>query len=274
VLALARRRTGTWSVATIIRFLRNGRGAGDGKDYKPWITIYDFPSKGRVARVLGKKTGRIHHLLSQLELIFFLLLDADPDVEDIKEQFPLPLDCTLRIAAELGIEHPMMHGTPYVMTTDFYYKKNGLWHAVQIKPSDELEKDRVKEKFAIEKAYYDRVGIDWKVVTEKELPRSLGASYKWLMSGEDLDVLIPNATKRKGMITSFLELYHDETIPFRLILKEMDRQCAVTPGTTMQIFKSVIRNVSILVNLYDLNLEEPRQHPFCVGNSQVGCLFI
>jgi len=108
--------------------------------------------------------------MSQLEKLYFLILDNDPSVEDIKEQFPLPLAMTQMFAARLGIKHPCVNGFSYVMTTDFMVKRNGHWHAIQIKTTEEAEKERVKEKFAIEKAYYDSIGISWTLVTEKDLP--------------------------------------------------------------------------------------------------------
>jgi hypothetical protein len=49
------KRSTKWSYKTYLRFLRNGRGVGDLACYKPWITIHDFPSKGKVVRILGKK---------------------------------------------------------------------------------------------------------------------------------------------------------------------------------------------------------------------------
>ena len=115
------RRNTRWSQRTYLRFLREGRGKGDLAEYKPWITTHDFPSSGKVARILGETTGRIHHLMSQNEKRLFLILDYDPLVSDIKEQYPLPLEDTLLIAAELGFKHPEMNGYPFVLTTDFYY---------------------------------------------------------------------------------------------------------------------------------------------------------
>ena len=83
------RRRSKWCYETYMRYRRNGRGQGDLGSYLPWITVHDFPSKGKVVRIRGRKTGRIHHLMSQLEKTYFIMLDNDPAVEDIKEQFPL-----------------------------------------------------------------------------------------------------------------------------------------------------------------------------------------
>lgn len=254
------RRNTKWSYATYLRFLKNGRGKGDLADYKPWITIHDFPSKGKVVRILGKKTKRIHHLLSQLEKTYFIMLDNDPSIEDIKEQYPLPIYHTQLIASELGINHPCVNGFSYVMTTDFFFKQNEVWHAVQIKTTEDAEKERVKEKFAIEKAYYEKIGVDWKVITEKDLPPIVSENYYWLNSGESIENLVPDPGKRRRMKSAFLELYGDYTIPFYSILKAMDEMCALTAGTTMQLFKSCVMDNSITLNLLEsICLNEPRR---------------
>lgn len=255
---MGKRRTG-WSEHVYFRFIKNGRGTGDMDTYLPWITVYDFPSKGKVARILGTKTHRIHHLLSQMETAFFRYLDNLPEVEDIKEQFPIPLYYSQLIAAELGIKHPEVNGYPYVMTTDFLYKAGGAWHAVQIKRSEELSKPRVQEKFAIEKRYYEMIRVDWCVITEQELPKQIADNFFWLSSGESVEKLVENPILRQGMKSALLDLYADYTVPFHTILFEMDRQCDVPSGCTMQIFKELVRDGEIDLNLsMPVNLDDPR----------------
>lgn len=253
------RRRSKWCYETYMRYIRNGRGQGDLASYLPWITVHDFPSKGKVVRVKGKKTGRIHHLMSQLEKTFFIMLDNDPEVEDIKEQFPLPLYHTQLIAAGLHLKHPVVNGFPYVMTTDFLYKKGGAWHAVQIKPSKALEDRRVQEKFLIEKAYYDKIQVDWKSLTEKDLPRAAADNYFWLSSGETVENLIPSIHARRLLRDAFLELYLDISIPFHTIIGEVDAQCSLPPGTALQLFKSLVLDGSIQLDLTKkISTSEPR----------------
>jgi hypothetical protein len=242
------KRNTKWSYNTLTRFHSEGRGFGEGADYKPWITTHDFPSKGKVVRILGHKTGRIHHLMSQLEKQFFLILDHTSEVIDIKEQFPLPLSETLIIAAKKGLRHPEIGGLPYVLTTDFFYSDGKGWHAVQIKPSASLKDDRVLEKFEIEKEYYRMIGIDWCVKTEKTISSVMASNYQWLSSGEAVDQLIP-AGSLAGITAAFLELYEDITLPFHEIVTEIDAQCELIPGSTMQLFKSLVLN-----NMIDLDL--------------------
>jgi ABC-type multidrug transport system fused ATPase/permease subunit len=64
-------------------------------------------SQGLASRIKGWKTGRVHHLLSELETSYFYLLEWSLSVLDIREQFPLlPLEETLAIADQCGIAHP------------------------------------------------------------------------------------------------------------------------------------------------------------------------
>lgn len=78
----------------LARFLKEGRGQGHGKDYRPWLTVQDVSSLGRSSRIHSCKTDREHHLLSDLETALFLLLDWSGVVTDIREQFPLDRDAT------------------------------------------------------------------------------------------------------------------------------------------------------------------------------------
>ena len=55
------KRRPTWDYQHYLRYLKEGRGQGTGADYKPWIYIHDFPSRGISARIPGRTTGRIHH---------------------------------------------------------------------------------------------------------------------------------------------------------------------------------------------------------------------
>ena len=61
----------TWNSSVFNGYLKEGRGQGIRSKYKPWICVQNFPSKGTVSRAIGTKTGRIHHLMSNLELSLF-----------------------------------------------------------------------------------------------------------------------------------------------------------------------------------------------------------
>lgn len=179
----------------IALFHKEGRGKGRGADYKPWLTVHDVPSSGRVHRLRGLKTGRQHHLLSDVEWRLFLLFDWADDVEDIREQFPLDRDTTKRIANEMGVRHPTDPSTktPVVMSTDLVVDvlRNGrlVTLARAIKPSAELAKPRILEKLEIERRYWVERGTDWGVLTEKEIPMAMTTAIFWVHGYGYLDNL-------------------------------------------------------------------------------------
>lgn len=64
------------------KWIKDGRGDGELSSYKPWLTVRDLSSLGRSHRVYGHKTKRTHHLLSDLELAIFLILEWNPLILD------------------------------------------------------------------------------------------------------------------------------------------------------------------------------------------------
>jgi len=170
--------------AQISRRIKDGRGSGSGENYKPFLTVRDVPSKGRVHRLPGITTGRVHHLLSDLELHIIFLLDWNPNILDIREQFPASRDETRLIAERLGIAHPSIHGVDQVVTTDFLVDiKNGgqvVRRAIYAKYSSELEDIRTIEKLQLEFSYWASKDIALYVVTEKELPKQFVKNVSWI----------------------------------------------------------------------------------------------
>jgi hypothetical protein len=154
---------------------REGRGEGTGKNYRPALKVREVPSLGRSTRTNSPKLGRHLVLLSDIERNFALLLNWSDLVADIREQFPLPLEETIDISESLGIKHPCddKNGQFFQMTSDFYVTftdKSEM--VVSVKPYKELSKKRTIEKFEIERSFWEKKGIPWRIVTEKDIPKS------------------------------------------------------------------------------------------------------
>ena len=92
-----------WTEKKIEQLQLEGYGAGIGADYKPWIEVTDFSSKGRSRRVASAKTGRVHHLFSDVEYGLFLAAEWSRSVVDIREQFPLDRGVTQTIAQQFDL---------------------------------------------------------------------------------------------------------------------------------------------------------------------------
>lgn len=176
------------TIEKIEKFKAEGRGIGEFENYKPWLTVRDFPSKGRSSREKGVKVKREYHFLSDLERYFFYITEWDDNVVNIREQFPvLDRSKTMEIAEILGYQHPRSNTTKVnaVITADFlvtYKKTDGELTTVarSIKPHKELQKKRTLEKLIIEKYYFESIGIDWAVITEKEIDRNLAVNIQEL----------------------------------------------------------------------------------------------
>lgn len=159
--------------------LIEGRGYGENENYSPWYKIHEFGSRSRRHRIIGWKQKRIHQLMSDLELYYFLIMQWNDNVIDIKEQYPLlPIEETLLIADEYEIIHPPISSKNVkdktVMTTDFLLTVNTGKDIKQIartiKPVYELSKRRIIEKFKIEQEYWRRRGTDWGIITNEQIP--------------------------------------------------------------------------------------------------------
>lgn len=163
--------------------IKEGRGQGTGKDYKPFIYVHEVSSKGRVHRILGYKTKRIHHLLSDLELAIFLTLDWSANVIDIREQFPLAVDETISIAREAGISHSKYNGVTQVLSSDFLVKTNDIespLFAIQAKYSDALDSPVTIERLELERRYWRNKDYPWYICTELEISKVNLDNIKWL----------------------------------------------------------------------------------------------
>lgn len=251
---MPKRQTG-WTEAKISRYIKEGRGQGELALYKPWLTIQDVPSNGRVHRFIGWKTLREHHLLSDLEYNYHCFCDWAENVLDIREQFPLDRELTLKIAGDLDIKHPVdtKTNTPIVMTTDcFLTMREGttvVYKARTLKFEKDLSDERVIEKFEIEKSYWEHQGIDWAIVTEKELPANFISNLKFLRDAyfvnddENLALLMEEWRGFAGSVLGNLQAF--------------DRKYNFEVGTGISLYKHALAKKLLKVNMHEkINLND------------------
>lgn len=251
------KRNNGWDEGKIQRYISEERGKGEGKKYKPWLTIQDVPSDGRAIRCQGWKTERIHHLMSDHEKRYFFLLEWANDVVDILEQFPLDREITCKIAESKGIKYPqdVKSKRPLVLTTDFLIKvqHNGdkKYIARTIKPSEFLEKRRVIEKFEIEREYWRQKDIDWAIVTEQDIPVDFVANIEWMHSAYWLDNLDGYEFEDcQKLIRIFLmQLSRAKDVNMIDLLGQLDMQHNLQPGSFLFLFRHCLSRRLILCDL-------------------------
>ncbi|USX27252.1 TnsA endonuclease N-terminal domain-containing protein [Oxalobacteraceae bacterium OTU3CINTB1] len=176
-----------WTEEKIEAMRAEGYGFGTGADYLPWLHRLSFSSHGRCRSTgVSPKTGRVHELFSDAEYDFFLCLERDRSVTDIREQFPLDRDVTQDVARSLGIAHPMYPrtNTPTVMTVDFMVTKlvnrERQLMAFNVKPASEIEDARSVAKLEIQRAALWEMKIPHKLVLDTMMSRELISKLEWI----------------------------------------------------------------------------------------------
>lgn len=239
------------------RRLAAGFGQGEGISYKPWLRVSDVPSKGTCSIITGWKHGREHHLLSRNERNYFYCLEWQDDVLEIREQFPLlPLERTLEIAASLGFKHPTYKGKPALMTTDFLLivcggDRSRQYVARTVKPSRDLKKLRVQEKFEIERMYFAEKHIEWGVIVPELIPKAVWRNMHWLHECRDVRKLLPIVPNQVEEVQEWLSsvIGPCKTISLKNIAASCNHALGFRPGTSLKIIRHLIANKKIDVDI-------------------------
>lgn len=250
----------------IDKLIKEGRGQGKGKEYKPWIDIHSFSSKGIASRIPGLKTGRMHSFMSKLETSYYYILWWSDEVVDIREQYPLlDIEAAWSIAKDLNINYPLeiTTKTPIVLTTDFMItvkvKNKEIELARTIKPAKELEKERVIEKLEIERAYFESQGINWGIVTEKEIPEEIVENLNWVYIAFELEKMGNLEIEDLNYFALILkERIERNSESISNLTKELDKEMKLEQGTAMYLFRHLIAKKMIPINIKEkININKP-----------------
>lgn len=213
-------------------------------EYIPFLTIRDVKSpNSRSKRVMGYKTGRVHHFLSDYESGYYYLLEWADNITDIREQFPLDIAETEEIAQSMGVKHPQYKCNNIVMTTDFIITlESDITIARTIKSSNDLEDKRILEKFSIEQEYWIRRDVDWGIVTEKELNKILIQNIKFFL---------PYKThkcdeKIVGTILSEISCCKGR---LKDVLADSDNHFGLETGSSLNVFKALVAGKKLVVDM-------------------------
>ncbi|MDD2299200.1 MAG: TnsA endonuclease N-terminal domain-containing protein [Fermentimonas sp.] len=242
------------------RWIKEGRGSGIGEKYKPWLTIHDVPSSGGRHRIDGIKINRAHHLLSNLEKDYFYILEFSDSVVDIREQFSLfTLEETLAIAQEIGLKHPIDPHTNChkMITTDFLITINNNGEFIDlartVKQWKDLMDERQMEKFEIERIYWKRKGVDWGIVTEKEINSNLAMNIGNIRGYKDISHLDGYSQLSKKNKKLILDKFTQEICGSGVIVRDVafkfDEKMALPIGTSLSLFKHLLVNKIIFLDM-------------------------
>lgn len=245
-------------VSKVQRYLKEGRGQGVGVDYVPWLKTYDFSSKGRVTRLQGIVVPRIFYLLSDNMYRAFLIFEFGGAYQclDIRETYPL-LDVLEVIDDKDGLRFDKFCDKetkePFVITTSFFLtikdaEGNEKLIARTVKNSSELNRKITFEKLEIENRYWKSRGIDWKVITEKQLPKQLAKNIEWVR--ETLLVGSENEMD-KDVLSSLLLKYLMQNVgtPIKEVLSTFAKKEGIPKGSALYLFRYLIAKKELRINM-------------------------
>lgn len=257
------KRNNNWSKEKLQRYLHEGRGSGELKQYKPWFTVQDFPTKGRASRIFGNKTNRIHYFFSDLQTYCFYIWEWDKKVIDIREHYPL-LNIEDNIDVDdlnLDVFKDKITGEPYILTTTFLLtvkKEDGqkIYLARSVKSKLELSKSTVSEKLEIEKRYWKNRGVNWGIITEDNIKKQKAKNIEWIYGA--LTQSKDYGMDEENMVilcAQFLDYAERSYLPIRIVAKDFELKNGLHEGTGIFIFKYLIAKRVININIdVEINL--------------------
>lgn len=252
------KRSNDWDSNKLNRWIKEGRGQGEGKEYKPWLTVQDFPSMGRVTRVFGWTTQRIHHFFSDTQLKYFYLLDWEEKVIDIREHYPLiDLEVVLNDISDLRLDKFIDRKTKetYILTTTFLItllNSDGQksFAARSIKYASELSKKSTIEKLEIERRYWRAQGIDWGIVTNKDINDVRAKNIEWVhsvMNSDDCNGL--SKAEFDDLFDGILYRFIDNKQSIKNIIAGFEKDYSLDVGMGLLLFKRLVADKRIILDM-------------------------
>ena len=245
-----------WNDQKLKQYIKEGRGQGELDQYRPWLTTQDIASSGRSSRVKGWKTGRIHHFLSDIETRYFYLLEYDGhEIWDIREHYPaLDLqdilgDCDIDMQKFCDKDS----GTAHVFAVTFLLtllnaEGRKRYVARSVKAVAELSKPKVLERFELMRRYFVEKGIDWGIVTQHDINVTRAKNIEWVHSAKNLDddFSVHDVSRLTRILVEWLDSSHKSV---RDVTNALDSQFNLDPGSGLLLFRHLIANKQVLVNM-------------------------
>lgn len=125
--------------------------------------------------------------------------------------------------------------------------------------SHELDDQRVLEKLEIERRYWNDRGVDWRLVTEREINRQKAKNIEWLHSSKKLKGLPYADILLNEMLSEMERLYLETENPILDICEQIERTFFVDTGAGLALFKHLVANKRLSLDMNQpVALSKPR----------------
>lgn len=246
-----------WKDSTIKRFLKEGRGQGEGPTYKPWIQVQDIASQGRSTRIYSHKSQRVIHLLSDLQLYYWYLLEFDEMVLDVREQYPLLDFHEMNISVDQELEKKLFNkktNVPHVFTVSFMVTRidqnsDSYYEARVIKSSAELAKKATISRLELLRRYFSQKQIGFGIVTEKNINKQLARNIGWVLTAYDIQDYPELEGNFSFLRKDLIDYLSDQSDSFQRIFQRLEKTYQLDEGLGLILFKHLVATKQIKVDL-------------------------
>jgi hypothetical protein len=244
--------------------------------YRPYLTVRQVNKVGRRHWIFCLKQRREAHLLSDGELRMYKKLLWLLGCIKVMEQFALDIDETLDIAVAANLIHARNWQTSeaYVMTTDFVVQRYDVanpsniittaytfkyfgqiyevdeagtlvdsWNEENLSENNVVRKNlRTWQKFAIEKEYWRRRGVEYRVVTERDATKE---EFWNIVFCESSQKLAFKQNEVSEFILLFVKVWQENfNKTLSVIIKIVAAELSSSEHHTLSIFKySVLHHI-------------------------------
>ncbi|MCH1627215.1 TnsA endonuclease C-terminal domain-containing protein [Ferdinandcohnia quinoae] len=245
----------------IAKLINEGYGQGEKENYKPFINTIRVSSSGRVSRVKGWITNRVHEFLSDSETRLFYIYEflGSGKFLDIKEHYPL-IEGMDKIVPNLDTElikrlTNQKTGEPIILTTTFLLSEqtdNGdiRYFARSVKDYRQLENKQVIERYQIMQEYWNRKNVDYGIVTNKEIPLVLAKNIEFIHPFYNLEEYGIEDEMQSFLKERLVDMIgNGEDKPISEILTSFDDEFNLEQGTAIAIYKHMIARKIVGVDM-------------------------
>lgn len=246
------------------RYIEEGRGQGRCAEYQPWLNVHSIASRGRVSRVAGWKTGRIHHFLSDNETRYFYLCEWSDVVIDIREHYPLLDLFEMTEILDDDLTKKLIDrksGTPHVLTSTFLItiqnEQGQEQHfARNIKEARELDKNSVIERYEIIRRYWQKKCVPWALISSSEINAVRAKNIEWLHTARRLSDWGYSEQQIASEVQFLMELLRGGAGTIKNAIDRFESKVSEERGKGLLLFKHLLATKQIKIDMdkpIDLN---------------------